>query len=92
MARARIGSLDTIVGDAPCPSGPVVLTVATGPHAHGPDTVSLGYEDERGAAPLAQLDGRYLSTEVTGGFLGRMIGMFAVGGEAAFDWFDYEEA
>ena len=40
----------------------------------------------------AQLDGRYLSTEVTGGFLGRMIGMYAVGGDAAFDWFDYEEA
>ena len=29
---------------------------------------------------------------MTGGFLGRMIGMYAVGGEAAFDWFDYEEA
>jgi hypothetical protein len=40
---------------------------------------------------LARLDGRYLSTEVTGGFLGRTIGMYAVGGDAAFDWFDYRE-
>jgi beta-xylosidase len=34
----------------------------------------------------------WLSTEVTTGFLGRTIGMYAVGGEAAFDWFDYEGA
>ena len=72
---------------------PVVLTIATEPHAHGPDTVTLGYEDEAGTPhTLAQLDGRYLSTEVTGGFLGRTIGMFAVDGDAAFDWFDYQEA
>jgi hypothetical protein len=63
------------------------------PHAHGPDAVILGYEDETGAPQtLAQLDGRSLSTEVTGGFLGRTIGMFAVEGDAAFDWFDYQEA
>ena len=93
MARARVGSLEAIVGHAPRPAGPVVLTVATGPHTHGPDTVSLGFEDEHGAAhTLGQLDGRYLSSEVTGGFLGRMIGMYAVGGEAAFDWFEYEGA
>jgi len=28
---------------------------------------------------------------VTGGFLGRTNGMFAVGGDAAFDWFVYRE-
>jgi hypothetical protein len=27
---------------------------------------------------------------VTGGFLGRVIGMYATCGDAAFDWFDYE--
>ncbi len=93
VARARIGALNSIVGDAPRPSGPVVVTVETGPHTHGPDTVSLGFEDDLGAShTLARLDGRYLSSEVTGGFLGRMIGMYAVGGDASFDWFDYEEA
>ena len=93
LARVRIGPLDAVVGRAPCPTEPVVLTIATEPHAHGPDAVTLGYEDEAGAPhTLAQLDGRYLSTEVTGGFLGRTIGMFAVGGDAAFDWFDYKEA
>ncbi len=93
VARSRIGSLDTVVADSPRPLGPVVLTVETGPHVHGPDSVSLGFEDELGSPhTLARLDGRYLSTEVTGGFLGRMIGLYAVGGEAAFHWFDYEEA
>ena len=91
VARAPVGSLDTIVGDAARPADPVVLTIGTGPHVHGPDTVSLGYIDDAGTArTLAQLDGRYLSTEVTGGFLGRMIGIYAVGGDAAVDWFDYE--
>jgi xylan 1,4-beta-xylosidase len=38
---------------------------------------------------IAGLDGRYLSTEVASGFIGRVIGIYARGGEAAFDWFDY---
>jgi xylan 1,4-beta-xylosidase len=39
---------------------------------------------------LAELDGRYLSTEVAGGFTGRVIGMYAAEGTVRFDWFDYE--
>jgi xylan 1,4-beta-xylosidase len=38
---------------------------------------------------IGHADGRYLSTEVAGGFVGRMIGLFAVEGFADFDWFDY---
>ncbi|MYV44582.1 glycoside hydrolase family 43 protein [Streptomyces sp. SID2888] len=60
-----------------------------GVRAGGPDTItfSLG-----GAAPvrLAELDGRYLSTQVATGFTGRVIGMYATRGRVAFDWFDYE--
>ena len=55
------------------------------------DWSSLG-TDTAAAHTLAKLDGRYRSLEVTGGFLGRLIGMYAVGGDAAFEWFDYEEA
>jgi hypothetical protein len=36
---------------------------------------------------LADLDGRYLSTEVATGFSGRVVGVYAVGGTARFDWF-----
>jgi xylan 1,4-beta-xylosidase len=93
VARARIGALDSVLGSAPCPQSPVVLTVQTDPDIHGPDAVSIGFLDEAGAAhTLATLDGRYLSSEVTGGFLGRLIGMYAVGGDAAFEWFEYREA
>jgi xylan 1,4-beta-xylosidase len=93
VARARVGGLESVVGSAACPRDAVVLTVETGPDLHGPDAVSLGFRDDSGASQtLARLDGRYLSSEVTGGFLGRLIGMYAVGGEAAFEWFEYEEA
>ncbi len=93
LARAHVGPLDAVAGRMPCPTNPVVLTIGTDAHTQGPDRVTLGYEDDAGTPrPLAQLDGRYLSTEVTGGFLGRTIGMFAVRGDAAFDWFDYQEA
>jgi hypothetical protein len=38
---------------------------------------------------IAELDGRYLSTEVAGGFTGRVIGLYAAEGTVAFDWFEY---
>ncbi len=91
IVRARVGEFDTLVAEAPRPPGPVILTLRTSPHPQGPDTVSLGYEDEAGQpVVLAELDGRFLSTEVAGGFLGRTIGMYAVDGDASFDWFEYE--
>jgi xylan 1,4-beta-xylosidase len=90
VARAAAGGLGHHAS-AHAPHGPVVLVVETRPHASGPDAIALGFEDAQGRRHvLAELDGRYLSTEVTGGFTGRMIGMFAVGGRAAFDWFEYE--
>ncbi len=90
VARARIGPLSSVVASAAWPDGAVVLTLHTMDDSRGPDRVVLGYEDGDGSPHvLAELDGRYLSTEVTGGFLGRTIGLYAVGGAAAFDWFDY---
>jgi xylan 1,4-beta-xylosidase len=71
------------------PGWPVTLTVETGPDRHTPDSVSLGFEEDDGATQmLGRLDGRSLSTEVAGGFLGHMVGINAVGGVAAFDCFD----
>lgn len=90
IARGRSGPF-THLADAPAPPGPVVLVVETAPHHHGPDLVRLGHEDgDGGFRVLAELDGRYLSTEVVGGFLGRVIGPYAVGGDAEVDWFEYE--
>ncbi|MFM9552404.1 MULTISPECIES: glycoside hydrolase family 43 protein [Streptomyces] len=94
--RARIGPLNTVVASRPVPPGPVVLRAETAPTPMtdartGPDHVSLGFEEPDGTyVELASLDGRYLSTEVAGGFTGRVFGMFATAASAHFDWFDYE--
>jgi xylan 1,4-beta-xylosidase len=92
-AIARIGPLRQTLGTMKAPSGPVVLRIEVtaappglGSPSQGPDTISLGADD----AVLAELDGRYLSTEVAGGFTGRVIGMYAAAGTVRFDWFDYE--
>ncbi|MFJ8693556.1 glycoside hydrolase family 43 protein [Streptomyces roseolilacinus] len=94
---ARIGPLRTVVASRPAPAGPLVLGVdVTATRAlhdprSGPDDLSLGVEEPDGTfTPLGTLDGRYLSTEVAGGFTGRVIGMYAAAGTVHFDWFDYE--
>ncbi|MDT0345739.1 glycoside hydrolase family 43 protein [Streptomyces litchfieldiae] len=56
--------------------------------AGGPDTLAFSVHAPE-PVPLAELDGRYLSTEVATGFTGRVIGMYATRGSAHFDWFDY---
>ncbi len=92
VVRARIGPLAQELASAGVHDrSSVVLEVRCGPDERGsePDLVTLGYEDEHGEyVALATLPGRYLSTEVAGGFTGRLIGMYAAGGDAAFDWFD----
>ena len=92
VVRARIGPLATELAEAPRPAAEVVLFIENKDAGYAPpDTIALGYHDAAGAPQvLAELDGRFLSTEVAGGMLGRVIGMYAIGGTAAFDWFDYE--
>ncbi|MBN6058390.1 glycoside hydrolase family 43 protein [Nonomuraea sp. RK-328] len=103
---ARIGPLRQCVAEQPVPPGPVTLTLdirtgdllpptvtaapsgePLGVAARGPDTIAFSADGEL----LAELDGRYLSTEVATGFTGRVIGMYVTRGSAAFDWFDYQE-
>lgn len=94
---ARIGPVRTVVASQPVPDGALVLGVQVDevkdlrdPRS-GPDTISFGVEEPDGTfTVLATLDGRYLSTEVAGGFTGRVIGMYAAAGTVHFDWFDYE--
>lgn len=91
MARARIGPLSAVVGEVRRPAPSVVLVVEIVPEGIGGDIVALGVEDGQGRlSRLAGLDGRYLSTEVAGGFVGRTLGLYARGGVATFEWFDYE--
>jgi xylan 1,4-beta-xylosidase len=83
-ARLRIGPLETELGsttvDGP---GPVELCVAARPASFdGPDDIELGAGSGPAYRRLASFDGRYLSTEVAGGFTGRMIGLQALSGAA----------
>ena len=99
-ARARIGGLQQVIGQRACPPGPAVvlrieilptdIATAANPVTLDPDRIRLGFEHDGVFTVLAELDGRYLSTEVTGGYTGRVIGVYAAGGTASFDWFDYE--
>ncbi|MEV4561812.1 glycoside hydrolase family 43 protein [Kitasatospora sp. NPDC049285] len=92
---ARIGPLRTEVGSATVPEGPVVLGLEIAPHPPegartSPDLLSFGIEQPDGAfTVLGSLEGRYLSTEVAGGFTGRVIGLYAAAGTVHADWFDY---
>jgi xylan 1,4-beta-xylosidase len=101
---ARIGPLSQCVARHPVPPGPLTLTIdvrttdilppsataATGESlgvaGRGPDTIGFSAD----GVLLAELDGRYLSTEVATGFTGRVIGMYATEGSVSFDWFDYQ--
>ncbi|GAA3484972.1 hypothetical protein GCM10018966_095040 [Streptomyces yanii] len=94
---ARIGPLHTVVASQQTPAGPLVLRIEVavtqdvGDARTGPDILSIGIEEPDGTfVELTTLDGRYLSTEVAGGFTGRVIGMYASAGTVHFDWFDYE--
>ncbi|MFE9428722.1 glycoside hydrolase family 43 protein [Kitasatospora sp. NPDC006697] len=95
---ARIGPLRTEVASRPLPAGPVVLGIDIAPappqgSRTGPDLLSFGVEEPDGSfTVLGTLEGRYLSTEVAGGFTGRVIGMYAASGTVHFDWFDYRAA
>ncbi|OIJ66962.1 glycoside hydrolase family 43 protein [Streptomyces mangrovisoli] len=99
-AVARIGPLRQRLAEHFVPAGPVTLVVETRTPAGqprsaasgGPDEVLLSVEHAGGTFRLAALDGRYLSSQVAGGFTGRVIGMYVTEGAAAFDWCEHGPA
>ncbi|GAA2302472.1 glycoside hydrolase family 43 protein [Streptomyces kunmingensis] len=94
---ARIGPARTVLASRPLNGEPLVLGVdiaetrTLSDARTGPDTLTFGVTEPDGTfTALAALDGRYLSTEVAGGFTGRVIGLYAAAGTVHFDWFAYE--
>jgi xylan 1,4-beta-xylosidase len=95
---ARIGPLCRTVASRAVPAQQAVLRIEAHAAPPGlehprkePDVLRLGIQEPDGTfSVLAELDGRYLSTEVAGGFTGRVVGMYAAAGTMRFDWFDYE--
>ncbi len=55
----------------------------------GPDEIVLGTAGPTGDVELARIDGRYLSTEVAGGFTGRTVGVQALAGAPVLRAFEY---
>jgi hypothetical protein len=89
-AIARIGSIRHVIAE--CAWTGATLQLHTEPaiaspqqSSAGPDVVVLS----AGSTELARLDGRYLSTEVAGGFTGRMVGVHASSGHVTLTSWEY---
>ena len=88
--HARVGPFTRATALHPVGDGAVLrIDAVPDPAGHGPDLLRLGLEEHGEHVAIAELDGRYLSTEVAGGFTGRVIGLYAAEGAVAFDWFEY---
>ena len=81
-AVVRIGPLETPHGTAVPLAGPslTLRAEALAPTTNGPDDVRLSAVFDGTEHELARFDGRYLSTEVAGGFTGRVVGLRALVG------------
>ncbi|MFF8021764.1 family 43 glycosylhydrolase [Streptomyces sp. NPDC007896] len=94
-ARAVIGPLDQILATADGIAAEYPLALRAVAHteqysfAKGPDEIHLGYLADDEFRTLATIDGRYISTEVAGGFTGRVIGVEALGADALLTRFTY---
>ncbi|MEU4386307.1 family 43 glycosylhydrolase [Promicromonospora sp. NPDC023805] len=81
-AVVRIGPLETPHGTAVPLTGPSLTLRAESlaPTTNGPDDVRLTAVVDGTEHELTRFDGRYLSTEVAGGFTGRVVGLRALDG------------
>lgn len=91
--RMVIGPLDQVLATRSGLAARVPLVIRAVGNAEqysrgGPDRIELGYLVDAHFERLSTVDGRYLSTEVAGGFTGRMIGVQALG-EAVVTRFGY---
>jgi alpha-N-arabinofuranosidase len=95
FVRQTVGAyLSTVTASAAAPGrGPLIVQIDAEPTRYH---FSFGPTPEH-LKPLGDAETRLLATEVTGGFIGTYVGLYAVapGGDAhptpaAFDWFDYE--
>ena len=89
-ATAQIGAISSELGAVAVAGAPVVLRIQSVQPSSpplplgnaGPDDVILSVDDGDGFQELGRLDGRYLSTEVTSGFTGRMLALGSSGRRA----------
>ena len=96
VVRARVGGLDVDVArvdhrDARVAVRLEIVEADTSSGLAGPDEIVFFVQPETGGdwTELARLDGRYLSTEVAGGFTGRVFGLLARSGTVVFSDLGY---
>ncbi|OMF33061.1 glycoside hydrolase family 43 protein [Paenibacillus sp. FSL H8-0259] len=88
--RRTVGSL-RVEHVEECPAGPVILRIKALPGSIEASVQS----PESGVTELGSGETHHLSTEISGGFTGVFVAMYATSGSglatpAAYDWFDYE--
>ena len=97
FVRQTVGAyLSTVTATAPAPgTAPLILQIEAEPTRYG---FAWGPSPDH-LAPIGAAETRLLSTEVTGGFIGTYVGLYALAptgdpspASAAFDWFDYQPA
>lgn len=97
-ASVSIGPASSTIAALPRPGGPTTLRLRSleaprssdGLDADEPDLVELAIIGaDGGAQVLGTADGRYLSTEVAGGFTGRVVGVAALAGSVVIEQFAY---
>ncbi|MGW1760119.1 family 43 glycosylhydrolase [Streptomyces mirabilis] len=96
VARVVIGGLDHVLAEVPRPGhSAVTLCIRAvepkpgSPYAGGPDLIELGHLDDGAFRQVARFDGRYFSTEVAGGFTGRVVGVEPLTGTRVVRSFSY---
>ncbi|MGY1773146.1 family 43 glycosylhydrolase [Blastococcus sp. SYSU D00813] len=93
--RVVIGPLDQVLArEDGVPLGAALAIRAVGTDGQagfrkGPDRLELGLLEGGDLRVLTSVDGRYLSTEVAGGFTGRVVGVEALGSDALLTRFAY---
>ncbi|NUS10992.1 MAG: glycoside hydrolase family 43 protein [Streptomyces sp.] len=89
----RNAGTDTVRGELPVRPGPLRLGLRT----RGQDHIFTVAQAPEGRREVGTVDGRFLSSQVAGGFTGVYLGPYATGpaggeGHADYDWFRYGPA
>ena len=79
----QLKSVDTILGEVPIKGNEAVLSISS----ENGEMYSFAVDGK----PIGVLNTSLLSSEVVGGFTGVTLGMYAIGGTAHFDYFEYNE-
>ena len=95
--EVALGEIRQTLTEAPADTGSAVTLAIRATRAAAeagritspPDRLAFGLMEGGEFRSLAELDGRYFSTEVAGGFTGRVIGIGAAAGGATIARFAY---